>query len=92
MVKSLKFDRNTGNRFMKVSAELPNSDMYHTLGSNVLHLITTLPEPECTKEHIISNGENKTPDEKTIDLTQNSILRFVKLHKLVIVMLFTGII
>ncbi|UMT78925.1 hypothetical protein ML436_04105 [Staphylococcus roterodami] len=61
-------------------------------GASILYEIATLPEPERTKEHITSNGETKTPDEKTINLTQNSILSFVKLHELVIVRLFTGII
>ncbi|HFN9411165.1 TPA: pathogenicity island protein [Staphylococcus aureus] len=51
---------------MKVSAELPNSDTYHNLGSNALYLITTLTERERTKEHTTSNGETKTPDEMTV--------------------------
>src|SRR5699024_8665195 len=49
---------------MKVSSELPYSDTYHNLGSNVLYLITTLPER--TKEHVTSKGETKTPDEMTV--------------------------
>ncbi|HAR7116835.1 TPA: DUF3102 domain-containing protein [Staphylococcus aureus] len=60
-LKNLNFDWNTANRFMKVSAELPNSDTYHNLGSNALYLITTLPERERTKEHKTSNGETKIP-------------------------------
>ncbi|WP_250723420.1 pathogenicity island protein [Staphylococcus aureus] len=51
---------------MKVSAELPNSDTYHNLGSNALYLITALTERERTKEHKTSNGETKTPDEMTV--------------------------
>lgn len=62
----VNLDWNTANRFMKVSTELPNSDTYHNLGSNALYLITTLPEPERTKEHITSKGETKTPDEMTV--------------------------
>ena len=50
MVGKVNLDWNTANRFMKVSTELPNSDTYHNLGSNALYLITTLPEPERTKE------------------------------------------
>lgn len=62
----VNLDWNTANRFMKVSTELPNSDTYHNLGSNALYLITTLPEPERTKEHVTSSGETKTPDEMTV--------------------------
>ncbi|MCH4323778.1 DUF3102 domain-containing protein [Staphylococcus haemolyticus] len=65
-LENLNLDWNTANRFMKVSSELPNSDTYHNLGSNALYLITTLPEPERTKEHTTSNGETKTPDEMTV--------------------------
>ncbi|PCF84636.1 DUF3102 domain-containing protein [Staphylococcus intermedius] len=65
-LENLNLDWNTANRFMKVSSELPNSDTYHNLGSNALYLITTLPEPERTKEHITSSGETKTPDEMTV--------------------------
>ncbi|MCQ9952489.1 hypothetical protein Q0P09_14060 [Staphylococcus aureus] len=71
---------------MKVSEEYEDSNLTTSLnlGLNVLYQIATLPEPEHTKEHITSNGENKTPDEKSINLTQNSILSLVKLHILVI--------
>lgn len=65
-LENLNLDWNTANRFMKVSSELPNSDTYHNLGSNALYLITTLPEPERTKEHTTSSGETKTPDEMTV--------------------------
>lgn len=65
-LENLNLDWNTANRFMKVSSELPNSDTYHNLGSNALYLITTLPEPERTKEHTTSKGEVKTPDEMTV--------------------------
>lgn len=65
-LENLNLDWNTANRFMKVSSELPNSDTYHNLGSNALYLITTLPEPERTKEHTTSKGETKTPDEMTV--------------------------
>ncbi|EKF8766577.1 DUF3102 domain-containing protein [Staphylococcus pseudintermedius] len=65
-LENLKLDWNTANRFMKVTAELPNSDTYHNLGSNALYLITTLPEQERTKEHVTSKGETKTPDKMTV--------------------------
>lgn len=63
-LENLNLDWNTANRFMKVSSILPYSDTYHNLGSNVLYLITTLPER--TKEHTTSSGETKTPDEMTV--------------------------
>ncbi|EHL7166298.1 DUF3102 domain-containing protein [Staphylococcus pseudintermedius] len=65
-LENLNLDWNTANRFMKVTAELPNSDTYHNLGSNALYLITTLPEQERTKEHVTSKGETKTPDKMTV--------------------------
>ncbi|MTV23769.1 DUF3102 domain-containing protein, partial [Staphylococcus delphini] len=65
-LEGLNMDWNSANRFMRVSSELPNSDTYHNLGTNALYLITTLPEPERTKEHITSSGEIKTPDEMTV--------------------------
>ena len=37
--------------------------------AQVFYTNKQLFEPECTKEHITSNGENKTPDEKTMNLT-----------------------
>ena len=63
-LENLNLDWNTANRFMKDSSILPYSDTYHNLGSNVLYLITTLPER--TKEHTTSSGETKTPDEMTV--------------------------
>lgn len=63
-LENLNLDWNTANRFMKVSSELPYSDTYHNLDSNVLYLITNLPER--TKEHTTSSGETKTPDEMTV--------------------------
>lgn len=62
----LNMDRTTANKFMKVADELPNADTYRHLGSNALYMITTLPEPERTREHITSKGETKTPDEMTV--------------------------
>ena len=62
----LNMDRTTANKFMKVADELPNVDTYRHLGSNALYMITTLPEPERTKEHVTSKGETKTPDEMTV--------------------------
>lgn len=63
---SLNMDRTTANKFMKISRELSNDDTYRHLGTNALYMITSLPEPERTKEHTTSNGETKTPDEMTV--------------------------
>ena len=64
--KSLNMDRTTANKFMKISRELSNDDTYRHLGTNALYMITSLPEPERTKEHTTSKGEVKTPDEMTV--------------------------
>ncbi|MCS5351574.1 DUF3102 domain-containing protein [Staphylococcus aureus] len=83
-LKSVNFNDSQARKLIKVPNEFQNRSTSNTLGVEALYQIATLPEPEHTKEHIASNGENKTPDEKTINLTQNSILSFVKLHELVI--------
>lgn len=43
-----------------------NTTMSSHLGMEVLYEISTLPEPERTKEHTTSSGETKTPDEMTV--------------------------
>lgn len=63
---SLNMDRTTANKFMKISRELSNDDTYRHLGTNALYMITSLPEPERSKEHTTSTGEIKTPDEMTV--------------------------
>lgn len=63
---TLNMDRTTANKFMKISRELSNDDTYRHLGTNALYMITSLPEPERTKEHTTSKGETKTPDEMTV--------------------------
>ncbi|CAC7104003.1 hypothetical protein [Staphylococcus aureus] len=70
-LKKVKLSNRQAHRFMKVSEEYEGSNLTTSLnlGLNVLYQIATLFEPECTKEHITSNGENKTPDEKTMNLT-----------------------
>lgn len=55
------------NRFIKVSEEFQsNMTTSSQIGLSVLYEIATLPEPERTKEHTTSSGENKTPDEMTV--------------------------
>lgn len=65
-VKSLGMNLREAQRFMKVTAELPNTDTWSHLGNRALYLITTLPEEERTKEHVTSKGETKTTDEMTV--------------------------
>ncbi|MCG1319089.1 DUF3102 domain-containing protein [Staphylococcus epidermidis] len=43
-----------------------NTTMSSHLGMEALYEISTLPEPEHTKEHTTSNGEIKTLDEMTV--------------------------
>ena len=43
-----------------------NTTMSSHLGMEALYEISTLPEPERTKEHVTSSGESKKPDEMTI--------------------------
>lgn len=43
-----------------------NTTMSSHLGMEALYEISTLPEPERTKEHTTSKGEVKTPDEMTV--------------------------
>lgn len=63
---NLKMDAREAQRFMKVASELPNTDTWSHLGGRALYLISTLPEPERTKEHVTTKGEVKTPDEMTV--------------------------
>ncbi|HCV6748714.1 TPA: DUF3102 domain-containing protein [Staphylococcus aureus] len=67
-LKKVKLSNQQAHRFMKVSEEYEDSNLTTSLnlGLNVLYQIATIPEPERTKEHITSNGENKTPDEMTV--------------------------
>lgn len=43
-----------------------NTTMSSHLGMEALYEISTLPEPERTKEHTTSTGETKIPDEMTV--------------------------
>ncbi|HCY1688909.1 DUF3102 domain-containing protein [Staphylococcus aureus] len=67
-LKKVKLSNQQAHRFMKVSEEYEDSNLTTSLnlGLNVLYQIATIPEQERTKEHITSNGENKTPDEMTV--------------------------
>lgn len=75
-VKSLGMNLREAQRFMKVTAELPNTDTWSHLGNRALYLITTLPEEERTKQHITSKGEAKTTDEMTVKELQELKQKF----------------
>lgn len=62
----VKINQSTANKMMRVTRELPNSYTYTNLGLTALDLITALPEEEREKEHTLSSGEAKTPDEMTV--------------------------
>ncbi|MCG2230589.1 DUF3102 domain-containing protein [Staphylococcus epidermidis] len=65
-LSTFNMDRTRAHKFIKVSEEFSNVAMSQQIGINVLYEISTLPEPERTKEHTTSNGETKTPDEMTV--------------------------
>lgn len=65
-LSTFNMDRTQAHKFIKVSEEFSNVATSQQIGINVLYEISTLPEPERTKEHITSNGETKTPDEMTV--------------------------
>ena len=65
-LSTIGMDRYEATRFMKVATELPNVGTFAQLGNKALYLIATLPEEERTKQHEISKGEIKTPDQMTV--------------------------
>lgn len=65
-LSTFNMDRTQAHKFIKVSEEFSNVAMSQQIGINVLYEISTLPEPERTKEHVTSSGETKTPDEMTV--------------------------
>lgn len=63
--KRMGFQREYANKHIKVFEEFDGSTSTQ-LGLSALYEISTLPEPERTKEHVTSKGETKTPDEMTV--------------------------
>lgn len=59
------FQREYANKHIKVFEEFDGSTSTQ-LGLSALYEISTLPEPERTKEHVTEKGETKTPDEMTV--------------------------
>ena len=65
--EDLGINKDFASQSIKVSEELStNVETFRHLGTTALKIITQLPEPERTKEHITSKGETKTPDEMTV--------------------------
>src|SRR5690625_719899 len=67
-LESIEMSHTHANRFMKVYEELPDSKITHVgkIGLRALYEIATLPQEEREKEHTLSSGETKTPDEMTV--------------------------
>lgn len=65
-LQKINIEHREANRMMKVSKEIPYSTTWSNLGNRALYLISTLPEEEREKEHMLDNGETKTPDEMTV--------------------------
>lgn len=64
--EKVNLNHNVANKMMKIAeTEQLNYATSHNLGMQALYEISTLPEPERTKEHVTSKGETKTPDEMT---------------------------
>lgn len=66
-LNELNMNHDLANRYMKIVKELDGKyDSNRNLGLQNLYAIATLPEEERTKEHVITKGETKTPDEMTV--------------------------
>lgn len=65
-LSSMNMDRKQAHKFIKVTDEFSNVTTSGQISMSVLYEMTSLPEPERTKEHITSSGEVKTPDEMTV--------------------------
>lgn len=66
-LEKVNINPRTAQKMIKVSSahELETTTSSQ-LGLEVLYEVSTLPEPERSKEHITSSGEVKTPDEMTV--------------------------
>ncbi|PCF74479.1 hypothetical protein B4W72_02800 [Staphylococcus delphini] len=67
-LKSVGLTKSQSDRFVKIYSEhsLGKLPDVGNIGMSIVYEISTLPEPERTKEHTTSNGETKTPDEMTV--------------------------
>lgn len=65
-LERVEMDKSQASRFIKIVEEHGNKIASTQIPMTILYEISTLPEPERTKEHTTSNGVNKTPDEMTV--------------------------
>lgn len=67
-LKSVGLTKSQSDRFVKIYSEHSQGKLpdVGNIGMSIVYEISTLPEPERTKEHTTSSGETKTPDEMTV--------------------------
>lgn len=67
-LKSVGLTKSQSDRFVKIYSEHSQGKLpdVGNIGMSIVYEISTLPEPERTKEHTTSNGETKKPDEMTV--------------------------
>lgn len=65
-LESIKLDRSTANKFIKVSDNLPNVETFLHSGVNALYEIATMPPEERDRPQPLDSGETKKPDEMTV--------------------------
>ncbi len=67
-LKSVGLTKSQSDRFVKIYSEHSQGKLpdVGNIGMSIVYEISTLPEPERTKEHTTSKGEVKTPDEMTV--------------------------
>lgn len=65
-LERVEMDKSQASRFIKIVEEHGNKIASTQIPMTILYEISTLPEPERTKEHTTSKGEVKTPDEMTV--------------------------
>lgn len=67
-LESVNLTKSQADRFIKIHSEHSQGKLpdVGNIGMSIVYEISTLPEPERTKEHITSKGETKTPDEMTV--------------------------
>ncbi|WP_424153886.1 hypothetical protein [Staphylococcus debuckii] len=65
-LERVEMDKSQASRFIKIVEEHGNKIASMQIPMTILYEISTLPEPERTKEHTTSKGEVKKPDEMTV--------------------------
>lgn len=67
-LESVNLSKSQSDRFIKIFDEHSNGRLpdVGNIGMSIVYEISTLPEPERTKEHVTEKGETKMPDEMTV--------------------------